>query len=252
MQQKSMIKGIIFDYGGTIDTNSVHWSEVIWEGFQHACVPVNKEHFRMAYVHGERSLAKFPLVQPYHNMLDLLRIKLNIETSFLVDAHLWKGMEGKGKEAERLAISNSIAQYCYDYVLRTLSVARPVIAQLSQQYPLVLVSNFYGNINTILIDFKLDEYFKDVIESSVVGIRKPDPRIFSLGVEALKLKADEVVVVGDSFSKDIVPADSLGCKTVWVQGKAWGDEKVDIAMPNCVIHSIEDLPHAIQICIENV
>ena len=246
-----MIKGIIFDYGGTIDTNSVHWSEVIWDGFQRASVPVSKEQFRMAYVHGERSLAKFPLVQPCNNMLDLLCIKLNIETSFLVDAHLWEGMEAKGKEAERLEISNSIAQYCYDYVLRTLSVARPIIAELSKQYPLVLVSNFYGNINTILKDFKLDGFFKDVIESSVVGIRKPDPRIFSLGVDALKLKAEEVIVVGDSFSKDIIPANSLGCKTIWVQGKGWGDEKVNMTIPSCVIHSIEDLPQAIQICADD-
>ena len=154
-----MIKGVIFDYGGTLDTNSVHWSEVIWEGFQQARVPVTKEQFRMAYVHGERSLAKFPLIHPEHNMLDLLRIKLNIETSFLVDAHLWEGMEGKGKEAERQTISDTIAQYCYDYVVRTLQVARPIVAEWSRLYPLVLVSNFYGNINTILEDFRLDTYF---------------------------------------------------------------------------------------------
>ena len=246
-----MVKGIIFDYGGTIDTNSVHWSEVIWEGFQQASVPVSKEHFRMAYVHGERSLAKFPLVQPNHNMLDLLRTKLNIETSFLVDAHLWGGMDGKGKEAERLNISNFIAQYCYDYVVQTLTVARPIIAQLSEQYPMVLVSNFYGNINTILKDFQLDGYFKEVIESSVVGIRKPDPRIFSLGVDALRLKANEVLVVGDSFSKDIMPAHSLGCQTVWIQGKGWGDETVDETVANCIIHSIADLPRAIQTCLHN-
>ena len=28
------IKGIIFDYGGTIDTNSRHWAEVLWESMQ--------------------------------------------------------------------------------------------------------------------------------------------------------------------------------------------------------------------------
>ena len=26
------IKGIIFDYGGTIDSRGVHWSEIIWDG----------------------------------------------------------------------------------------------------------------------------------------------------------------------------------------------------------------------------
>ncbi len=28
------IKGIIFDYGGTIDTGGDHWSEVIWHAYQ--------------------------------------------------------------------------------------------------------------------------------------------------------------------------------------------------------------------------
>ena len=236
-----MIKGVIFDYGGTLDTNSVHWSEVIWEGFQQARVPVTKEQFRMAYVHGERSLAKFPLIHPEHNMLDLLRIKLNIETSFLVDAHLWEGMEGKGKEAERQTISDTIAQYCYDYVVRTLQVARPIVAEWSRLYPLVLVSNFFGNINTILEDFRLDTYFRHVVESSVVGIRKPDPRIFMLGVEALQLEAEEVLVVGDSFSKDILPAHSMGCQTVWIRGKGWGDESVDESLPTFIIHGLEEL-----------
>jgi putative hydrolase of the HAD superfamily len=195
----------------------------------------------MAYVHGERSLAKFPLIHLEHNMLDLLRIKLNIETSFLVDAHLWEGMEGKGKEAERQTISDTIAQYCYDYVVRTLQVARPIVDEWSRLYPLVLVSNFYGNINTILEDFRLDTYFRHVVESSVVGIRKPDPRIFMLGVEALQLEAEEVLVVGDSFSKDILPAHSMGCQTVWIRGRGWGDESVDESLPTFIIHGLEEL-----------
>lgn len=65
----------------------------------------------------------------------------------------------------------------------------------------MLVSNFYGNIQSVLKDFELDDFFSDVIESSVVGVRKPDPTIYRLGVEALKLPAENVLVVGDSFRK---------------------------------------------------
>ena len=46
------IKGIIFDYGGTIDTNSRHWAEVLWEKYVEHQVPVTKEAFREAYVFG--------------------------------------------------------------------------------------------------------------------------------------------------------------------------------------------------------
>ena len=55
-----MIKGIIFDYGGTIDSRGIHWSEVIWGGYQAAGVPVTKEQFRDSYVHAERERARAP------------------------------------------------------------------------------------------------------------------------------------------------------------------------------------------------
>ena len=51
------IKGIIFDYGGTLDSRGVHWSEVLWQGYQQARVPIDKDTFRNAYVEGERALA---------------------------------------------------------------------------------------------------------------------------------------------------------------------------------------------------
>lgn len=236
-------KGIIFDYGGTLDTNARHWSEVIWEGYRHFHVDIAKDLYRKAYVHGERSLAKFPLIAADHNFLDLLRIKLNVQTSFLVDAGFWPAMDGR--ESQRLEISDAIARYCYDSALRVISVSRPVVEALSQQYPLVLVSNFYGNIQTILRDFRFS-CFQQVVESAVVGIRKPDPRIFQLGVDALGCMPQEVVVVGDSLLKDIEPAHTLGCATVWLKGQGWGEERGDASVADAVITDIRQLPQAIR------
>ena len=79
---------------------------------------------------------------------------------------------------------------------------------------MVLVTNFYGNMHTVLAEFGLDHLFKDVIESSVVGVRKPDPEIFRLGVKALGLEPQETVMIGDNYEKDIVPANSIGCHTI--------------------------------------
>ena len=49
MQQ---IKGIIFDYGGTLDSRGVHWSEVLWQGYGTAGMHqvLSKQQFREAYV----------------------------------------------------------------------------------------------------------------------------------------------------------------------------------------------------------
>ncbi len=239
--RRGSISAIIFDYGGTIDTNSVHWSEVLWEGYQHVGIPVSKEEFRQSYVVAERALAKHPYIRPEHNFLDLLTIKCDIETKDLMEKGIWK----VGDE-ERKRMSDAVAMYCYEHVLKVLEVSRPVIETLSKKYPLVLVSNFYGNIETILKDFRL-EYFQRVIESAVVGIRKPDPQIFQLGVDAIRevtgreIPTSDILVVGDSYGKDIVPATKIGCQTVWVKGIGWSEETVDESVPTHIIHNIKDL-----------
>ncbi len=230
------IKGIIFDFGGTIDTNSIHWAEVLWKYYKECNAPVEYEDFRKAYVFAERAFAKYPYIQPNHNFLDLLRIKVNLELEYLLSEHI---IDMDVQALHKLA--NDIAEGCYGFVLDVLSVTRPIIDELSKHYPLVLVSNFYGNIETILADFKLDSYFKSIVESSVVGVRKPDPAIYQLGVNAIKLPAEEVLVVGDSFSKDVVPAKKVGCKVAWLEGKGWGNEEIDSSLPDFIINDFKQL-----------
>lgn len=231
---KTDIKGIIFDYGGTIDTNSRHWAGVLWEKYEECGVPVDKQSFREAYVHGERTLARDPLVKPEHDFHDVLRIKTRIQADYLVKA-------GKLAQEKSQEYAASVADSCYKYVLDVLEHTRPVVKTLSEHYKLVLVSNFYGNIQTILKDFGLSECFSGIIESSVVGVRKPDPAIYRLGVEAAGFPAENVLVVGDSFSKDVVPAKKVGCKVAWLKGEGWGDEAVDESLPDIVIGDLPEL-----------
>ena len=123
-----------------------------------------------------------------------------------------------------------------------LQVTRPVVEELSKKYKLVLVSNFYGNIQTILKDFGLLDFFDEIIESSVVGVRKPDPAIYRLGVDAMGFVAKNVLVVGDSFSKDVVPAKAVGCRVAWLKGEGWGGEVIDDSVPDVIITNLAQLP----------
>ena len=199
-------------------------------------VPVDNESFREAYVHGERTLARFPLVKPDHNFHDVLRIKTDIQINYLVE----QGKLNK-QQAETEAYAVKVADACYQYVLDVLQRTRPVVKELAEHYKLVLVSNFYGNIQTILKDFGLFDFFSDIVESSVVGVRKPDPAIYRLGVEAMGLPAANVLVVGDSFSKDVVPAKTVGCKVAWLKGEGWGNETIDETLPDLILTDLPDL-----------
>ena len=218
------IKGVIFDYGGTIDSRGVHWSEIIWDGYQEAQIDVTKEQFRECYVFAERELARTLHILPYHNFYDLLLIKMRIELGYLANQNL---IDASIVEEKALAV----AKYCYDSARDCVEEARPTIETLYQKFPLVLVSNFYGNVESVLADFNLRHYFKEIVESAVVGVRKPDPRIFSLGVEALGLKPEEVIVIGDSYKKDIVPAETIGCQVAWIKGKGWTADEDAVTHP---------------------
>ncbi len=235
-----MIKAIIFDYGGTLDTDARHWSHVLWEGYVQARVPVSEDDFREAYVFGERALAKAPIVAPEDTFHTVLLKKVTQEVSWLIDSGCWNPDEAGRERAVR-----AVADYCNGYVLRNLVTSRKVLAALAADYRMVLVSNFYGNIQAILKDFHLDSFFRAVIESAVVGVRKPDPAIYRLGVEASGCAPEEVLVVGDSFGKDMVPAKQIGCKAVWLRGEGWCRETVDEALPDAVIPALADLPKAV-------
>lgn len=211
-----MIKGIIFDYGGTLDSRGVHWSEVLWQGYQQAGVPVDKETFRTAYVEGERALARERIILPQDDFHTLLRKKVTLEISYLPELQ---------DVPMRERWVDTIAAYCDNAARSCINEALPVLEQLKERYPMMLVSNFYGNIDEVVRSYGIRHLFKGIIESAVVGVRKPNPTLFRLGVDALELPAEQVLVVGDSLRKDILPAEQLGCPALWLKGKGWTDDE---------------------------
>lgn len=48
------------------------------------------------------------------------------------------------------------------------------------------------------------------------GLMKPDPAFFRSALERLGAHPADVVMVGDTYSNDILPAIELGMRTVWV------------------------------------
>ncbi|CAN5710829.1 hypothetical protein BH10BAC3_BH10BAC3_00270 [soil metagenome] len=229
-----MIKGILLDYGGTIDTNGMHWGEVLWNAYCRNEVPVSKQAFREAYVFGEYSLATIPLVKPEHDFLTVLEIKITKQFESLIQ-------HGFLVNEDYTELIKKIAVECNQVAIDSIGETSKVLAYLQNKYPLVLVSNFYGNIGAVLQTFGIKHYFKTIVESAVVGVRKPNPAIFSLGVDALQLPPDECVVIGDSYSKDIAPGSLAGCKTIWLNGTGWGDDPNDVSKAGTIIENFNEL-----------
>lgn len=225
------VKALIFDYGGTLDTDGRHWSHVLRDGYAEAGVDLTYEQWRDAYVYGERNVA----INSGDNFHDVLLKKVEKEFEYIESNDIICFTP-----AERHLRIVQIADYCYAYASKHINVSREVLTTLSAKYPMALVSNFYGNIHAVLDDFQLN-FFQTIIESAVVKLRKPDPAIFRIGVDALGCDPASVLVVGDSYSKDILPASSLGCPTVWIRGEGWGCEPEDTSAPRKIITCIRQL-----------
>ena len=193
---------------------------------------MDEQLFREAYVHAERTLGKNPIIKPDFTFLRTLETKVEIELKYIEER-----VEGFNAGQWLRPIVDDL----YAETLSHTRRSREVLQRLAGKMPMVLVSNFYGNVSTVLKEMNLDTLFPKVIESAVVGVRKPDPRIFTLGVEALGLKPEEVVVVGDSYDKDIQPAKAAGCHTVWFVGEGWNDGLPDGADADAVITTLREL-----------
>lgn len=229
-------KGYIFDYGGTLDTNGCHWGKMLWHGYERHHIPITEAQFRAAYVYAERTLGRTPIIQTDYTFKKTLAIKLRIEFEFLQD----KGLVGTGNfniASEQSAILDDL----YSKVRETAAKSKEVLLKLKEKCPLVLVSNFYGNMNVVLKEMGFDGVFDKVIESAVVGVRKPDPEIYQMGIDALGLNPDDIVAVGDSFDKDIVPAKKVGLHPVWLKGEQWDDTPHDETVPDRIITSLDEL-----------
>ncbi len=197
-----MIKGILIDFGGTIDSDGIHWFDAFKEAYD-MVADIPRDFLWDAYVHTERTLGRNLIIKPTDTFCKTLQVKLELQAQYL---------NSKGVSFSK---QDTVLDYCYNKVVKHIStISKPTLERI--QLPMVLVTNFYGNMHAVLAEFGLDHFFKDVIESAVVGVRKPDPEIFRLGVKALGLEPSETVMIGDSQEKDIIPAQSLGCHTIQI------------------------------------
>lgn len=229
------IKNIILDYGGTLDTDGIHWSEKFWEAYQHYQIPVEKEDFKNAFIYSERNIVD--VIKPNYNLIKTYETQITYQLKYFINMQLLSEMY--------YLIVKSISRYCMQTVLDNIEISKLTLALLDSDYKLGLVSNYYGNVETVLKENDLRKYFKVVIDSTLVGLRKPDKKIFQHALSRLGADAKETMVVGDSYENDIVPAKQLGCTAVWIKGKSW-NEPSDTSSADIIIKSIKELPNILK------
>ncbi len=99
-------------------------------------------------------------------------------------------------------------------------------------YRLGVISNADGRMEGALEVAGIREHVEFVIDSEVVGVEKPDSRIFEAGCAALDLTPEACVYVGDLYPVDYVGARAAGLQAVLLDPLGlhteWADTVADL------------------------
>jgi putative hydrolase of the HAD superfamily len=83
-------------------------------------------------------------------------------------------------------------------------------------YRLAVISNNDGRAEEKCEEVGIREYFDIVLDSTVLDLIKPDPRIFKHALEKLGLDSREVIHVGDMYGADVMGGMNAGLDVIWL------------------------------------
>jgi len=207
------MKAVLFDFGGTLDTNGIHWSEKFRTAYDNANLGINKEDYNEAYVNAEPQM--YAEVKKEDDFLTTLRKQAFLQLSYLERNKNYSFPGGAAGS------SGKVADECYRGVQEIIKIVKDILTDLKKNYKLGVVSNFYGNLDASLKGLEISDFFDIMIDSTSIDIRKPDPGIFKFAIEKLNILPENTVVIGDSYNRDIKPAKLLNCKTIWLDVSSW-------------------------------
>lgn len=98
----------------------------------------------------------------------------------------------------------------FDDVRETIEALR------ARGHRLGIISNWAPCLDETLVQLGIGDLFETVVCSSLVGLRKPDPRIFLLAAERLGVGPDSCNHVGDNIAADVDGAISAGMAPILV------------------------------------
>ena len=96
--------------------------------------------------------------------------------------------------------------------------AKKVVSHLkSDGYKIGLVSNCSHEVPILWHDIPFAPFFDAAVFSSVVGIQKPDPRIYQLVIKRLAVKPENCLYIGDGDSNELTGALKVGMTPVLIR-----------------------------------
>ena len=106
------------------------------------------------------------------------------------------------------------AAHLQDNLWRVMLPSTPRILRELRDRGLILgvVSNADGRIAAILRQCGIEQFFQVMIDSHLVGVEKPDPRIFHLALARAQARPEQAIFIGDIYGVDVLGAERAGIR----------------------------------------
>jgi putative hydrolase of the HAD superfamily len=184
---------VLLDFGGTLDADGLTWKERFYRLWRDEAVAESREAFDPVFYAADDAL------------VGAIPITLSFDATV---RRLASGIAAALAVRDERVIAH-----------RHLQRNRALLERLRPRYRLGIVSNFYGNLETVCHNVSVRPLFGVIVDSERVGISKPDPRIFMKALDGLEVRPADAVFVGDSAARDMAGARALGMRHIWLTGE---------------------------------
>ena len=91
-----------------------------------------------------------------------------------------------------------------------------ILDYLKNKYNLHIITNGFEEVQIIKLKSSgLSDYFDQIITSEKIGVKKPDPKIFSFALTSAKANKENSIMIGDDLKVDILGAENFGIRAVY-------------------------------------
>ncbi len=111
-----------------------------------------------------------------------------------------------------------------------------ILEYLNPNYNLHIITNGFKEVQQgKLYKAKIDHFFDTVTNSEMVGVKKPNPKIFQHALKLANANPEQSVMIGDNYEADILGALNIGLDAICFN---YHDERLDIS-----IKQVDELIH---------
>lgn len=101
----------------------------------------------------------------------------------------------------------------YNYLI---DGTKEILEYLESKYKLHIITNGFEEVQNLKIEKSgIKKYFREVITSESVGVKKPNKKVFEYALSKVNIEASKTIMIGDSYEADVLGGLNAGMLAIY-------------------------------------